>query len=53
MHQSFEEMLLQAKSFYSLQLNFEFVKALYCFCCKVSELLSNKIWQESQRRIPY
>ncbi|CAD8126911.1 unnamed protein product [Paramecium sonneborni] len=50
---AYEQLLNEAKSYYKLQIEYEYVKQLYCFCIKVQEALSQKILHEGKKNQIY
>ncbi|CAD8201805.1 unnamed protein product [Paramecium pentaurelia] len=50
---TYESLLSEAKSYYKIQVEYEFVKQLYCFCIKVQEALSQKILHEGKKKQIY
>ncbi|CAD8125500.1 unnamed protein product [Paramecium sonneborni] len=52
-NQPYEQLLNEAKSNYKLQIEYEYVKHLYCFCIKVQEALSQKILHEGKKNQIY
>ncbi|CAD8127394.1 unnamed protein product [Paramecium sonneborni] len=51
--QSYELLLNEAKSFCNLEIEYDYVKQLYCFCIKVQEALSQKIQYEGNKKQIY
>ncbi|CAD8211540.1 unnamed protein product [Paramecium pentaurelia] len=50
---NYESLLNEAYSYYKIQVEYEYVKQLYCFCIKVQEALSQKILNEGKKKQIY